>query len=94
MDITDNEDLGSSVSALNKKTVTFPEKVTQRKTVEPLLEKLDKDNIRANLEKFTSFHTRYYNSQYGRESSEWLLNRINETAGGLEGLELAPFKHR
>lgn len=32
-------------------------------------------------------------SHYGRESSEWLLQRVNETAGGLATLELAPFPH-
>lgn len=60
MDITDAQDLGTSISALNRKKVTFPEKPVLQKTVEPLLKKLDKDQIRRNLEKFTSFHTRYY----------------------------------
>ncbi|KAK8118545.1 Leucine aminopeptidase 1 [Apiospora kogelbergensis] len=31
------------------------------------------------LEKFTSFHTRYYKSDYGRQSSEWLLKTVQDT---------------
>jgi len=32
--------------------------------------------MQENLEKFTSFHTRYYKSDYGKQSSEWLLNKV------------------
>lgn len=68
MDITDNEDLGTSMFALSRKAVEFPEKPVLQDTVGPLLKELNKDNIRANLEKFTSFHTRYYNVRSSRSS--------------------------
>ena len=64
MDITDHQDLGleNAFRAATKKhkTVVFPQKPEFRKDVRPLLEKLEKENMRANLVKFTSFHTRYY----------------------------------
>ncbi|KAI5812033.1 hypothetical protein BZA77DRAFT_221159, partial [Pyronema omphalodes] len=98
MDITDHQMLGMQNAVTRSemgimKTVEFPEKVMFEDTIKPLLKNLNKDNMRANLEKFTSFYTRYYKSEHGRESSEWLLKRINETADGFADLKLAPFPH-
>ncbi|KAF8540412.1 hypothetical protein BDD12DRAFT_734678 [Trichophaea hybrida] len=97
MDITDHETLGLR-NAVTRGTagiqsIVFPPKPAFQDTIKPLLKKLNQDNIKANLEKFTSFYTRYYQSEYGRKSSEWLLSRINETAAGFPSLELAPFPH-
>jgi len=93
MDITDTADLGSSSFSINKKKVSFPDSPGFSDTVKPLLAGLEKENMKTNLEKFTSFHTRYYKSDYGRQSSEWLLKRINETAGDFPGIEIKPFPH-
>ena len=53
--------------------------------------------MRKHLEKFTSFHTRYYKSQYGAQSSAWLLEQVSNTlaeAGALEhGASVNPFSH-
>ncbi|KAF2746358.1 leucine aminopeptidase 2 [Sporormia fimetaria CBS 119925] len=83
-DITDTPDLG----ALNRMgansvatTVTFPSKTAHNETVAPLLKELDKSRMRKHLEKFTSFHTRYYKSETGVESSAWLLEQVNKTLG-------------
>lgn len=50
-----------------------------------------------NLEKFSSFHTRYYKSDYGKQSSEWLLKRVQEIikdAGADKyGVEAKHFTH-
>jgi leucyl aminopeptidase len=98
MDITDHQELGMS-NALNtaaraKKTVTFPAKLKFVDDVKPMLEKLDKNNMKENLEKFTSFHTRYARSDYGRQSSEWLLSRINSTATyPIPEISVKPFPH-
>jgi leucyl aminopeptidase len=51
--------------------------------------------MRKHLETFTSFHTRYYKSHYGAESSAWLLSQVNKTlvdAGALNA-SVAPFPH-
>ena len=53
--------------------------------------------MRKHLEKFTSFHTRYYKSQYGAQSSAWLLGQVNDTlakAGSFEhGGSVKAFSH-
>ncbi|KAK6224663.1 peptidase family M28 [Colletotrichum tabaci] len=75
-DITDHKDLGATRLHTRTKSV-FPEKCHLQDKVKPLIKDLDKSEIQKNLEKFTSFHTRYFKSDYGRQSSEWLLSKIN-----------------
>jgi leucyl aminopeptidase len=75
MDITHTSDLGL-VSTLSKTTVTYPAKPAYNSTLSPLMKELSKGHMRKNLEKFTSFHTRYYKSDYGAQSSAWLYSRV------------------
>jgi leucyl aminopeptidase len=52
--------------------------------------------MRENLEKLSSFHTRYYKSDYGRESSDWLHSRISAIiaeAGAEARVTAHKFKH-
>jgi bacterial leucyl aminopeptidase len=53
--------------------------------------------MQKHLEKFTSFHTRYYKSDYGAQSSAWLLGQVNSTlneTGALEhGASVKAFPH-
>lgn len=80
---------------LTVQSVKFPEKPVHKDSIDPLLEKLNKANMRAHLEKFTSFHTRYYKSHYGAESSAWLLSQVNkalEDAGAVHAT-VKPFPH-
>ncbi|KAI1248546.1 Leucine aminopeptidase 1 [Eutypa lata] len=79
MDITEHGDLGSSRALLPRSTPVFPKKPLLQSDVKPLLGNLSKSNLEEHLEKFTSFHTRYYKSDYGRQSSEWLLQTVQET---------------
>ncbi|PVH83477.1 aminopeptidase-like protein [Cadophora sp. DSE1049] len=79
MDITTTQDLGTNLKASTKKTPTFPSKPTLQKSLSPLIKTLSKKNMQANLETFSGFHTRYYKSDYGRQSSEWLLQKVQKT---------------
>jgi len=97
-DITDTPDLGQTPRALSKKKAVFPSKCRHQKAVLPLLGELKAEEMRLNLEKLTSFHTRYYKSDYGRQSSEWLLSRIRSIiseAGALAKASVSaePFAH-
>lgn len=75
MDITNARTLGAS--AKTRSSVTFPKKCVKQDEVAPLAKNLDKKNMKANLEKLTSFHTRYYKSEYGLQSSDWVLEKVN-----------------
>ena len=76
-----------------KSTVTYPKKPAYNSTISPLLKELDKDKMHKHLSKFTSFHTRYYKSDYGRQSSEWLLDQVNKTLTKAGAGVVAPFQH-
>ncbi|KAK7188369.1 Leucine aminopeptidase 1 [Paraphaeosphaeria sporulosa] len=97
MDITDNSELGALNSNYGARSVKFPKKIAQNDTVAPLLKQLEKNNMRKHLEVFTSFHTRYYKSQYGAQSSAWLLKQVNDTiakSGAFEhGASVKAFSH-
>jgi len=76
-DVTDAQDLGN----LNQfkplqSSYPFPN-ATDR--VKPILKTLSTEGPRENLQKFTSFRTRYYRSETGRQSQQWLLAKIQET---------------
>jgi leucyl aminopeptidase len=96
-DITDHPDLGAvhEMSAFKKKSV-FPEKPTLQNEVKPLLAELSKTEMKDHLTTFTSFHTRYYKSDYGRQSSEWLLGQVRDTikeAGAEKHVRAEHFEH-
>lgn len=94
MDITDTKDLGASRIAGRSETI-FPAKATFQDEVKPLLKKLSKTNMHDNLERFSSFHTRYYKSDYGKQSSEWLLEQIGGIIkdSGAEDVYAEAFPH-
>ena len=98
MDITDTADLGAlNYANVAKSTVTFPKKTAHSKTLKPLMKQLKKENMRTNLEKFSSFHTRYYKSDYGAQSSAWLLQKasdtVEESGAGEYGASVKAFPH-
>lgn len=97
MDITDNSELGALNSRYGARSVKFPEKIAHNKTVAPLLKQLEKNNMRKHLEVFTSFHTRYYKSTTGAQSSAWLLQQVNDTvakSGAFDhGASVKAFSH-
>lgn len=94
-DITDNADLGT-LRARSASKFVFPKKPTLQKEVNPLLAKLSKTQMEDHLAVFTSFHTRYYKSDYGRQSSEWLLAQVRQTikdAGAEDHVRAEHFEH-
>ncbi|KAG5925522.1 Leucine aminopeptidase 1 [Claviceps africana] len=95
MDITATRDLGHKHLATQRR-VEFPKKCVRHDAVRKLVPELDKKRMRENLQKLTSFHTRYYNSDYGRQSSEWLLERVSHVikrAGAEDKVTVRSFPH-
>jgi leucyl aminopeptidase len=76
MDITEAEDLGLLSPV---KTWSELQRTKDKKAVESVIKKLSIDGPVENLQKFTSFRTRYYRSQTGKESQKWLTQRILDT---------------
>ncbi|KAL7793073.1 hypothetical protein V8C37DRAFT_379194 [Trichoderma ceciliae] len=95
MDITDTQELGS-LRLQARGPVEFPNKCVKQKEVNKLAGHLSKDEMQKNLEKLTSFHTRFFNSEYGRQSSEWVLEKINQIikdAGADHAVTASAFPH-
>jgi bacterial leucyl aminopeptidase len=87
--------LGSLRASTKSKTV-FPKKPSLQKQVKPLLANLSKTEMQDHLETFTSFHTRYYKSDYGKQSSDWLLGQVRDIikeAGAEDYVVAEPFPH-
>lgn len=97
MDISNTADLGAKqLRARARAPVEFPKRCEQQESVEPLLPELSKDEMRGNLEHLSGFHTRYYKSDYGRQSSDWLHSRISEVvseAGADKKVSVDKFEH-
>lgn len=58
-------------------TVAFPKTTAHNESIQPMLKRLEKAKMHKNLEHFSGFHTRYYKSETGAESSAWLFDRVN-----------------
>lgn len=71
----------------NETAVVFPSSLSQDSCVKSLLPKLDKENIRDNLETFSGFQNRWYESETGKESSEWLFSQIQAVVNSSEAKE-------
>ncbi|OKL62540.1 Leucine aminopeptidase 1 [Talaromyces atroroseus] len=78
LDITDENKSNFYPKFFRSNAVQYPTKLVHNDTINSLAKNLDKQNMHRNLEKFTSFHTRYYKSEYGVESATWLYNQVNE----------------
>ncbi|THV03282.1 Zn-dependent exopeptidase [Dendrothele bispora CBS 962.96] len=76
-DITDAQELSFAVPSTIRTQGTFPPPNATEKVL-PILKTLSSDGPRENLEKFTSFRTRHYRSDTGKQSQQWLLSKISE----------------
>ncbi|KAJ7043054.1 peptidase [Mycena alexandri] len=71
LDITDTQSLGQFSQ---KRLFDYPDPSST--IVSGILQNLTTSEPRKFLEQFTSFPTRYYNSDSGKASSEWLLQKL------------------
>lgn len=97
MDITKHQDTFPETNLLQTSKVKYPLSPAYNGTVRSLIKGLSKDNMRKNLETFTSFHTRYYKSSWGAQSSDWLYSQVKDVidmSGASEsGATVKKFKH-
>ncbi|EMD40572.1 hypothetical protein CERSUDRAFT_111168 [Gelatoporia subvermispora B] len=76
-DITDTPDLGYSASLRTASRPVFPSP-NSSDLIKPILKNLSVENLKSTLGEFTSFRTRYYRSDTGKQSEKWLLGKIAE----------------
>jgi bacterial leucyl aminopeptidase len=97
IDITDENKSGFYPKFFRSNAVQYPTELVHNDTINSLAKNLDKKNLEHNLEKFTSFHTRYYKSEYGVQSATWLYNQVNEiienSGAAANGATVEKFAH-
>lgn len=92
-DITDHQFMTAhNVPASTSKL--FPKRMKFSKLVNQYIPLIESDNMAANLAILTGFHNRYYKSQYGAASGEFLFNLIqNVTSSHSDTISVRQFKH-
>lgn len=95
MDITDHYEFYEMLEQEYQITAapSFPQNVSYSKQVHKLLPELTQSNMHDNLANFSSFHTRYYKSDYGLQSSLWLFEKIKGIAAVNPAIKVFPFSH-
>ncbi|THH31073.1 hypothetical protein EUX98_g3111 [Antrodiella citrinella] len=74
--VTDTPNLGSFAHLRSAAKPTYPA-LNHSHVIRPVLDTLSTQHPKENLKEFTSFTTRYYQSETGRQSQQWLLSRIS-----------------
>ena len=102
MDLTDTPTLGqlnaaraqaSSSSSSLKDAVKFPSSVAHKKELKGVFKHISQDGPRKHLEAFTSFHTRYYKSETGRQSQAWLFKTVSDLVKEHDFVSVEEFPH-
>ncbi|KAJ3286120.1 Leucine aminopeptidase 1 [Rhizoclosmatium sp. JEL0117] len=75
IDVTDG-DLESVAGLTPPRRFAIPAKPVHQAVVNPLLAKISMTETKKWLTEFTSFKTRYFKSQSGKESAEWLYTQL------------------
>ncbi|RHZ60575.1 putative aminopeptidase [Aspergillus thermomutatus] len=97
IDITEEHNTGFYPTLHSASYVKYPLKMQYAEEVVTLTKDLSKENMKANLEHFTSFHTRYYKSQTGIQSATWLYDQVqmvvSESGAAEYGATVERFAH-
>jgi leucyl aminopeptidase len=91
-DVTETYELEKSLPKIKAPAVTYPAPSHQT-AVKQLISTLSTSNMQSNLATLTAFNNRYYKSQTGVDSSNWILNTLNTIASGHSGVTASQFKH-
>lgn len=73
---------------------SYPTAVNHKKRVKKVFKLIDMGAVRKNLAELTSFRTRYYKTPEGKDSADWLFERIgNLTAPLGKGVQVSKVHH-
>ncbi|KAI9370637.1 hypothetical protein BJX61DRAFT_535463 [Aspergillus egyptiacus] len=97
IDITEEKNFGLYPTLDAGVYINYPQKMVHNETVAGLIKTLSKDNMQKDLQKFTSFYTRYYKSDTGIESANWLYDQvqkvITDSSADKYGATVQKFEH-
>ncbi|KIY63172.1 Zn-dependent exopeptidase [Cylindrobasidium torrendii FP15055 ss-10] len=95
LDITESSQRQKAAKATSAKTVTYPSAPAKQDIVNPLLETLSLDNIRAHVDALGAFHNRYWKSESGAQASQWIVDTAAEITSSASYTEasVAAYNH-
>jgi len=71
----------------------IPTKVTHQEIVNALIADLEADNLKATVEQLGTFFTRYYNSETGKDASQWIYNQFLALSANRKDITVEYFTH-
>ncbi|KAI5960395.1 LAP1 [Candida pseudojiufengensis] len=71
----------------------YPTELSYTKEVKSLFELIDIDLVFKKLTKFSSFFTRYYKSQHGFDSANWLYDQLNKLISEFKEISITKIHH-
>nr|ACJ06661.1 truncated leucine aminopeptidase 2 [Trichophyton tonsurans]WGU19478.1 truncated leucine aminopeptidase 2 [Trichophyton tonsurans]WGU19479.1 truncated leucine aminopeptidase 2 [Trichophyton tonsurans]WGU19480.1 truncated leucine aminopeptidase 2 [Trichophyton tonsurans]WGU19481.1 truncated leucine aminopeptidase 2 [Trichophyton tonsurans] len=94
-DITD-EEVGFT-AAVAQPAIAYPTSIRHADAVNAMIATLSKENMQRDLTKLSSFHNRYYKSDYGKQSATWLQQQvqavINSSGASRYGAKVVSVRH-
>jgi len=89
MDITNNPQPSPKKFVVDP----IPTKITYQKVVNALIPDLEAGEITKTIEKLSSYHTRYYNSDTGKDAAHHLHSKFLEFSQGRDDITVEFFQH-
>ncbi|KAH7389286.1 hypothetical protein DE146DRAFT_680185 [Phaeosphaeria sp. MPI-PUGE-AT-0046c] len=74
--------------------VTYPATLTESESITRINGELNDTNIKENLRVFSGFNNRYYQSETGNLSAEWLLAQVRSYVPTESPINVSIFQHR
>jgi len=90
LDVTDQPDLAPTSS---QKKLRIPPNPKHQAIVDALLPELKVDQLRATISSLSTFFTRYYNSQTGKDAAEWLFDQYRRYGADNSNIDVTYFPH-
>lgn len=72
----------------------YPTKMKHGKLVKELNGKIDLELVKSNLANFTSFYTRYYKSEHGLKSANWLFEKVSQLVAPISSAKVEKIHHK
>ncbi|WVR00253.1 hypothetical protein IAU59_007396 [Kwoniella sp. CBS 9459] len=96
MDITETPTLGFSsylLPSTASSKYTYPTPGNFSKPITSIIKSLDLKHMKSFLKDFTSFRTRYYRSETGKQSQAFLLKTLKQISSSHPGVTIKEFPH-
>jgi len=90
LDVTDSPVITTSAPDLDR---PYPDGPEHKDVVDALLPKLKIPEVTTSITTLSTFFTRFYTTQTGKDAAQWILNKYKEYAGAKDYIDVSFFEH-